>query len=178
DSGAGDGRHVAPGLEAFLGGIECEIQVGLAGVCHAADLFAGGRVEHGQRLASSGFAPFAVDEKSGVWIAHGGLLLGTGIAKRVHLTSSQRHRLRGAGFRQPGQPDMCSRRRVHGAWRNARRYCTDSATWLAVTCWVPARSAMVRATRRARWVLRALHPSRAAAVLRNFSAADSASTCS
>ena len=81
DFGAGDGWHVAPGLEAFLCGIQCEIQVCLAGMFHAANLFACGRVEHGQRLASRGFTPFAVDEKSGVWIAHGGLLEGMGIAR-------------------------------------------------------------------------------------------------
>jgi hypothetical protein len=64
-------------------------------------------------------------------------------------------------------------RRFQAFW-STLRYCTASAMCGTATTSLPARSAMVRATRRARWVLRALQPSRAAAVFRNFRAAASA----
>ena len=50
----------------------------------------------------------------------------------------------------------------HIGLRSTRRYCTASATWLTCVVGAPARSAMVRATFRARCVLRADQPRRAA----------------
>jgi hypothetical protein len=45
-----DGGQVAPGLEAFLRGGQRRVQVGDAGMGHAADFLAGGRVEDRQVL--------------------------------------------------------------------------------------------------------------------------------
>ncbi len=38
---------------------------------HFADGFAGGRVDHVQRLAAGGIAPFVVDEELGVFVSLG-----------------------------------------------------------------------------------------------------------
>ena len=67
-----DGRHVAPGLEAGQRGGQRGVQVGDAGVGHAADFLAGGRVEDRQGLAAGGVLPPAVDEELGVGVGHEG----------------------------------------------------------------------------------------------------------
>src|SRR5690606_1871873 len=58
--------------------------------------------------------------------------------------------------RSPALAVAVRRRGAQGVLRSARRYCTASATCAACTAPLPARSAIVRDTRKARWVLRAL----------------------
>jgi hypothetical protein len=65
-------------LKAFLGRLQGTVQVGDAGVGDAANFFAGGGVEHGQRFACGGIAPLAIDEKLGVGVCHGGFLVKSG----------------------------------------------------------------------------------------------------
>ena len=71
-------QHVAPGLKAFLGRLQGAVQVGDAGVGDTANFFAGGGVEHGQRFASGGVAPLAIDEELGMGVCHGGFLVKSG----------------------------------------------------------------------------------------------------
>jgi hypothetical protein len=67
--GAFGGRHLAPGLEAALGGGQGAVQVGDGGMGHLADRLAGGGVQHVQRLAAGGVDPLVVDQQAGVGVA-------------------------------------------------------------------------------------------------------------
>jgi hypothetical protein len=71
DLAALDGGHVAPGFEALLRGGQRRVQVGDAGMGHAADFLAGGGVENRQAFAVGGVLPLAVDEELGVGVGHG-----------------------------------------------------------------------------------------------------------
>ena len=71
DLAAVGGRHVAPGLEALLRGLQGLVQVGLAGMGDAADFLAGRRVVDGKRAAVGGVQPLAGDEQLGVGVGHG-----------------------------------------------------------------------------------------------------------
>ena len=74
DLAALGGHHVAPDLEALLRRLERAVEVGPAGVRHAADLLAGRGVDHGQGLALRRLLPFAVDEELSVDVSHGSVL--------------------------------------------------------------------------------------------------------
>ena len=114
-------RRVAPQLEAALRGGQRAVQVGDAGMGDAADLLAGGRVQHGQRLAAGGIAPLAVDEESGVGVAHGS---SRGVEAARSLTPNAGDAIpRYCGFALRGKrrhaQGLCHRHRVH-ALRQAR----------------------------------------------------------
>ncbi len=57
-------------LVAVLRRLQRLVQLGLAGMRHASDLLACGRVEHDQRAAVARVQPDAIDEELGVRISH------------------------------------------------------------------------------------------------------------
>ena len=114
--------------------------------------------------------------KTGSTFLNNALVHCTGMWRAArHIPRDGPARLRGpfrpnplASGTQVGPPARCAF--VGGAYKgfcNVLRYCMASARWLTWVASEPAKSAMVRATFRARWVLRADQPNRAAATFKN-----------